>query len=137
MSLKHLTIGTLVAICTFVSQGAAQKNELSGSLGRTFIADQGIQGAPAYDPNLRFGKGLTFEVNYARRLMGTDVWALALEVPFVVNPDEDVHAVHAGVPEATILLRHSRGATEFFSRDGSLALGQLWWWIRPFLKFQA
>jgi hypothetical protein len=91
MSLKHLTIGTLVAICTFVSQGAAQKNELSGSLGRTFIADQGIQGAPAYDPNLRFGEGLTFEVNYARRLMGTDVWALALEVPFIVNPDEDAH----------------------------------------------
>ena len=91
MSLKHLTIGTLVAICTFVSQGAAQKNELSGSLGRTFIADQGIQGAPSYDPNLRFGEGLTFEVNYARRLMGTDVWALALEVPFIVNPDEDAH----------------------------------------------
>ncbi len=79
MSLKHLTIGTLVAICTFVAQGAAQrtsraqrKNELSGILGRTFIADQGIQGAPAYDPNLRFGKGLTFEINYARRFMGTE-----------------------------------------------------------------
>ena len=65
MSLKHLTIGIIVAICTFVApgaaqqyeQGAAEKNELSGSLGRTFIADQGIQGAPAYDPNLRFGKG--------------------------------------------------------------------------------
>ncbi len=91
MSLKHLTIGTMVAICTFVAQGAAQKNELSGSLGRTFIADQGIQGAPAYDPNLRFGKGLTFEINYARRFMGADVWSLALEVPFVVNPDEDAH----------------------------------------------
>jgi hypothetical protein len=64
MSLKHLTIGTMVAICTFVAQGAAQnergaaqKNEVSGILGRTFIADQGIQGAPSYDPNLRFGKG--------------------------------------------------------------------------------
>jgi len=99
MSLKHLTIGTLVAICTFVAQGAAQryeqgaaeKNELSGSLGRTFIADQGIQGAPAYDPNLRFGKGLTFEINYARRFMGTNVWSVALEVPFIANLDEDAH----------------------------------------------
>ena len=133
MSLKHLTIGTLVAICTFVSQGAAQKNELSGSLGRTFIADQGIQGAPAYDPNLRFGKGLTFEINYARRLMGTDVWSLALEVPFVVNPDEDVHAAHAvRSRKLSVLLRHSRGTSEFFSRDGSLSLGQLWWRIRLF-----
>ncbi len=98
MSLKHLTIGTVVAICTFVAQGAAQKyeqgaaqkNELSGILGRTFIADQGIPGAPAYDPNLRFGKGLTFEINYSRRIMGADIWSIALEVPFVVNPDEDV-----------------------------------------------
>ena len=91
MSLKHLTIGTMVVICTFVAQGAAQKNELSGILGRTFIADQGIQGAPAYDPNLRFGKGLTFEINYSRRFIVTAVWSIALEVPFVANLDEDAH----------------------------------------------
>ena len=106
MSLKHLTIGTMVAICTFVAQGAAQneqgaaqKSELSGSLGRTFIADQGIQGSPSYDPNLRFGKGLTFEINYARRFMGTALWSLAAEVPFVVNLDEDLHAAQNLIPE--------------------------------------
>ena len=105
MSLKHLTIGTMVAICTFVAQGAAQneqgaaqKNEVSGILGRTFIADQGIQGAPAYDPNLHFGKGLTFEMNYARPFLGTGIWSLALEVPFVVNVDEDLHAAGNVVP---------------------------------------
>lgn len=91
MSLKQFTIGALVAVCTFVAQAAAQKNELSGILGRTFISDQGIQGAPSYDPDLRFGKGLTFEVNYARRVMDGEFWSLALEVPFVVNADEDVH----------------------------------------------
>jgi hypothetical protein len=99
MSLKHLTIGTMVVICTFVAQcaaqsneqGAAEQNELSGILGRTFIADQGIQGAPAYDPLLRFGKGLTFEINYARRFIVTEIWSLALEVPFVGNPNEEAH----------------------------------------------
>jgi hypothetical protein len=91
MSLKHLTIAALLAVCTFVTPAAAQKNELSGILGRTFISDQGIQGAPSYDPDLRFGKGFTFEANYARRVMSTDFWSLALEVPFVVNPDEDSH----------------------------------------------
>ena len=70
MSLKHLTIGAVVAVCTFVAQAAAQKNELSGILGRTFTSNQGIQGAPSYDPVLRFGNGLTFEVNYARRPHG-------------------------------------------------------------------
>ena len=107
MSLKHLTIGTMVAICTFVAQGAAQneqgaaqKNEVSGIVGRTFIADQGIQGAPSYDPNLRFGKGLTFEINYARRFMGTNLWSVAAEVPFVVNVDEDLHAAQNVIPQS-------------------------------------
>jgi len=91
MYLKPLTIAALLAVCTSVTPAAAQKNELSGILGRTFISDQGIQGAPSYDPDLRFGKGLTFEANYARRVIGTDLWSLALEVPFVMNPDEDLH----------------------------------------------
>jgi hypothetical protein len=99
MSLKHLTIGAAVAVCTFVSSAAAQKNELSGMLGRTFISDQGIQGAPSFDPDLRFGKGLTFEANYARGLMGGYVVSIALEVPFLVNLDEDLHAAQNVIPE--------------------------------------
>lgn len=92
MQLKHLTVGALVAVCTFVAQAAAQKNELSGILGRTFVSNQGIQGAPSFDPDLHFGNGLTFEVNYARHVWDRGLLSLALEVPFVVNPDEDLHA---------------------------------------------
>lgn len=98
MSLKHLAIGAVVAVCTFVAQTAAQSNELSGILGRTFISNQGIQGAPSYDPNLHFGKGLTFEVNYARHVMETGIVSISLEVPFVVDPDEDLHAAQNLVP---------------------------------------
>ena len=99
MSLKHLTIGIVLAVCTFAAQAAAQKNELSGTLGRTFISNQGILGAPSYDSVLRSGNGLTFEVNYARRLVDGPFWSLAVEVPFVVNPDEDLHAAQNVVPE--------------------------------------
>ena len=99
MSLKHLTIGALVAICTIVAPAAAQKNEVSGSLGRIFISDQGILGAPAFDPNLHFGKGLTFEANYARRVVDGQLWSLALEVPFVANLDEDVHSAQDVTPK--------------------------------------
>jgi hypothetical protein len=98
MSLKHLIIGTVLTVCTFAAQAAAQKNELSGTLGRTFISNQGILGAPSYDPELRSGNGLTFEVNYARRLMDGPFWSLAVEVPFVVNSDEDLHAAQNLVP---------------------------------------
>jgi hypothetical protein len=99
MSLKHLTIGAVVAVCTFVAQAAAQKNELSGILGRTVISDQGIPGAPSYDPDLHFGKGLTFEVNYARQVMRGEPWSLDLEVPFVVNPVEHLHAAQNVIPK--------------------------------------
>jgi hypothetical protein len=98
MSLKHLIIWAVVTVCTLAAPAAAQENEVSGTLGRTFISNQGILGAPSYDPNLRFGNGLTFEVNYARRLMDGPFWSLAVEVPFVVNPDEDLHAAQNLVP---------------------------------------
>jgi len=99
MSLKHLIIGAVVAVCTFVAQAAAQKNELSGILGRTFVSDQGIQGAPSNDPHLSFGNGWTFEVNYARRVADAGLFSLALEVPFVVDPDEDLHAAQNLIPK--------------------------------------
>jgi hypothetical protein len=90
MSLKHLIIGTVLAICTFAAQAAAQKNELAGMLGATFISNQGIQGSPSFDV-LRSGNGFTFEVNYARHFVQGPFWSLAAEVPFLVNPDEDLH----------------------------------------------
>ena len=98
MSLRNLILIALMTVCTLAGQAAAQKNELSGMLGHTFISDQGIQGAPAYDPNLRFGKGFTFEINYARRILDQPFWSLAVEVPFVGNPDEDIHAAQNVVP---------------------------------------
>jgi hypothetical protein len=100
MFLKHLIIGAVVTVCTLAAQAVAQKNEVSGTLGRTFISNQGILGAPSYDPNLRFGNGLTFEVNYARRVMdGGGFWSVAVEIPFVINPDEDLHAAQNVVPK--------------------------------------
>lgn len=99
MSLTNLTIATVVMVGIIGAPAAAQKNELSGMVGRTFISDKGVQGAPSYDPDLRFGKGLTFEVNYARGLMGGALASISVEVPFVVNPDEDLHAAQNLIPE--------------------------------------
>ena len=49
---------------------------------------------------MRFGNGLTFEVNYARRVLdGGGLWSLAVEIPFVMNPDEDLHAAQNVVPK--------------------------------------
>jgi len=89
---KQLTLAVFLAACVIVPRAMAQRNELSGILGRTFVSDQGIQGAPAFDSQLRFGKGLTFEVNYARGVWGSPLLSLSAEVPVVVNVDQDLHA---------------------------------------------
>lgn len=101
MSSKKLTIETVLslAFCVLTGQAVAQTNDISGIIGRTFISDQGISGAPSYDQELRFGKGLTFEANYARHVIDGGIWSLALEIPFVADPDEKIHAAQNLVPK--------------------------------------
>jgi hypothetical protein len=100
MSLKHLAAATVLAVCIFVTHVSAQKNELSGLIGRTFISDQGIKGGTFFDNNVHFGKGLTFEVNYAHRVLGPGFASLSLEVPVVVNWDEDLNSDAVQVPKS-------------------------------------
>jgi hypothetical protein len=91
-SMKRLAISALLAAGMIVPKAMAQKNELSGLVGRTFITDQTIKGSTQADNKLRFGDGLSFEANYARRLMTAQLLSLSFEVPFILNPDEDLHA---------------------------------------------
>ncbi len=99
MSLKQLAVGALVTVCTLVVHATAQKNELSGLLGRTFISDQGIIGGTFFDNNVHFGNGLTFEVNYARRVLEPGLASVSLEVPVVVNWDEDLASDATQIPK--------------------------------------
>jgi hypothetical protein len=91
MSSKRLVIAVLVSICTFIGYARAQKNELAGIVGRTFISDQIIPTSPFADNKLRFGDGLTFEGNISRQVMGGQFLALSVEVPVLWNVDIDVH----------------------------------------------
>jgi hypothetical protein len=100
MSLKRLAVALLVALASLVAQAMAQDMEedwqLSGLIGRTFISNQGINGVP--NGEVRFGKGLTFEVNYSARMLGQRFWSLYLEFPVAVNLDEDLNADTSQVP---------------------------------------
>jgi len=100
MSLKHLTVAVLLAACTLVPHASAQKNELSGLLGRTFISDQGIIGGTFFDNNVHFGNGLTFEANYARRVLGAGVASISVEVPFVFNWDQELRSDAVEIPKS-------------------------------------
>src|SRR4029077_6813981 len=91
MSRKRLTVAVMLSVCSFAVHAKAQKNELSGLVGRTFISDQVITTSTFSDNKLRFGDGLTFEGNYARRVLDGPLLSVSLEVPFVFSPDEDLH----------------------------------------------
>jgi hypothetical protein len=102
MSGKQAVIVVLAVIMSILGGSAAaqdEKHELTGLIGRIFISDQGIIGATNENPVVRSGKGLTFEVNYARRLMGTPIFAVSGEVPAVFNLDEQLGSGDNVVPK--------------------------------------
>ncbi len=101
MSGKQAVIAVLAVTMFILGAGAAAqdtKNEVTGIVGRTIISDQGIPGATYFNPFVRSGKGLSFEVNYARRLFGTPIYAVSGEVPAVFNFDEDLNSGANVVP---------------------------------------
>jgi opacity protein-like surface antigen len=98
MSGKRLWIAVLSIASVLTSLVAAQdeKNEVGGAIGRTFISDQGIQNATYFDPIIHFGKGLSFEGEYARRLLVTPIYSLSGEVVGMYDHDIDVNAGQYG-----------------------------------------
>ena len=100
MSLKQLAVGVVMAVCSLVTHATAQKNELSGLIGRTFISDQGIRGGAFFDNSVHFGSGLTFEVNYARRVIEPGFASVSIEVPVVINWDQDLASDAPQVPKS-------------------------------------
>jgi hypothetical protein len=102
MSGKQAVIAVLAVIMSILGSSAAaqdEKNELTGVIGRIFISDQGIPGATNFNAFVRSGKGLTFEVNYARRFFGNPIYAVSGEVPAVFNLDEDLNSGNDVVPK--------------------------------------
>jgi hypothetical protein len=100
MSAKRLLMMALMAVTTLTASALAQKNELTGIIGRTFVSDQGVLNTNLFDNNLHFGEGLSFEVNYGRHLMGNGFARLTFEVPAVISPDQDVHFAANLVPSS-------------------------------------
>lgn len=112
MSLRPPTLTVLMALLTLTLQASAQQEEssarqyeLSGLLGRTFISDQAIRGATFYNSDVRFGNGLTFEVNPGRRVYGEEfsTTPITLEMPVVVNWDEDLNTGANLIPAIFVL----------------------------------
>ncbi len=75
------------------------KNEVSGTLGRTLVSDQEVPNSGLSNSIVNHGAGVSFEANYARILGGSDLGDIALEIPAIVDPDEDLHYFANQIPE--------------------------------------
>jgi Outer membrane protein beta-barrel domain len=98
MSVKQLLIAALVAVTMLAASALAQKNELTGVIGKIFISDQGSKTTNFTNNNLTFGNGISLEVDYGRYLMGNPFLHLTAEVPVVIDWDQDLHFVANTVP---------------------------------------
>src|SRR3984957_948710 len=102
--LRSLCLAVTLAM-TATAIGSAQdlnqeaKNEVAGTFGHTFVSDQGVPNSGLANSIINHGAGYSFEVNYARILRGSDWADLALEVPVIVNPDEDLHYFSNQIPQ--------------------------------------
>ena len=103
MSGKQAVIAILAVVMSILGSSAVaqdEKNELTGIIGRVFISDQGIPAATNFNAVVHSGAGLSFEVNYARRLFGNPVFAISGEVPAVFNLDENLNSGSNVVPKS-------------------------------------
>src|SRR5579863_705185 len=81
----------LLAAGSTIAAAQESKNEIAVTIGRTFVSDQGVPGTNFFDNTVHFGKGLSFEGDYARRIRRYFWGDIALEVPVIFNPDEDLN----------------------------------------------
>jgi hypothetical protein len=90
---KRLGVAVLTVVTMLAASAVAQdeKNEIGGLMGRTFISNQGIKSGPEAGTVIVFGKGLSFEGEYARRFIVTPVYAISVEGLIAYNRDVDVN----------------------------------------------
>jgi hypothetical protein len=97
MSGKQFWIAVFVVAMTAAWATAQDNNEVSGLIGRDFISTQPIQDASYFDPNIRYGRGISVEGSYARRILVTPIFSVSGEVPVMYDPDEDLHSGGPGL----------------------------------------
>jgi hypothetical protein len=105
---KRFWIAVLSVVITLaaLAVGQDEKNEIGGAIGRTFISNQGITNA-TYPPIISYGKGLSYEAEYARHLLVTPVFSVSGEVVFMDDPRQKLNggeSGHAVLPQQLSML---------------------------------
>jgi hypothetical protein len=99
LCLVVMLVTSAIAIASAQDLDREGRNEVVGTIGRTFVSDQGVPNSGLSNSTINHGAALSFEVNYARILRGSDWGDLAIEVPVIFNPDEDLHYFTDQIPQ--------------------------------------
>ena len=90
----------LLAVFLFSQSGIAQqRNEIAVMFGRTFVGHQTVPGTNFMGNSVAFGAGPSIEADYSRLVKPGDLVSLSLEVPVLLNFDEDLNYGVNVVPE--------------------------------------
>ncbi len=102
MAVKRLAF-LIVCLSTFAFSGLAQeKEELSVTVGRTFVSTQtNLNGAAqgSVNPNIHFGNEESLAFNYSRHLMDRGVFAFSAELPVAIYPRMDLNTGLNQIPK--------------------------------------
>jgi len=131
MSPKRL-IALSVFLVIIVAGAMAQVNEISGTIGRTFVSSQRIQGATFANPNIHFGNGLTVAGSYGRLLKSYGIFGIYGEASVAYAPDMDLNtganvipAQYQSVfitPAARVNIFHGQSVSPWVSVGGGYGL---------------
>lgn len=119
MTRNAFMVAVVISLTLLTASAVAQNNEVAGIIGRTFISDQGVPSAFLTDKNIHFGSGITYEVSYARRFVDIGLASLAVELPFVHDPETKVNFGQNVVPRSYSAMYFTPSArVNFFPASG-------------------
>lgn len=74
-----------------VNAPGQEKNDIAVLFGRTWVAHQTVPGTNFLGNSLAFGDGIDLEINYQRILKRGDLASFSVEVPVLLDLDEDLN----------------------------------------------
>lgn len=95
MLAKRLAV-LVVLVLVLASSAWAQKNELSVTVGRTFVSTQTV---PSSGFPIHFGSPASFAFNYSRLLGTNRIFGIRAELPVAIVPKMDLNYYPGGVPK--------------------------------------
>ncbi|HYU46940.1 MAG TPA: hypothetical protein VEK84_12300 [Terriglobales bacterium] len=106
MSAKRLAILVVLVACLIsrafaqiYERSVEQNNELSVTVGRTFVSTQTIQNSTVFNPHIHFGNEESVDFNYSRLLTSRSLFALYGELPVAIYPRMDLNTEQNVIPK--------------------------------------